>query len=1132
MLRNLKVLVLSVLVALASPVIADHHGWAMSEVFTNDDGTLQFFELRSSASGELNVNCCAVTSRSETSQQKFTAPTGLSADSTPGAHLLFATANFESVHGVRPDFVIPDGFIATGAGSVTYNDTIEWTTIPTNGVDSLNSAGSAGPATPTNFSGQSATLSDINAPTISNLPGTLTLTSNSNVSGTSTDVTNHFSTITCSDSVDSAPTLNLNIPGSFTAGTTTTVNITCSDVSQNTATASVNVTVQTFTDTDGDGIGDDTDTDDDGDGVPDTDDAFPLDATESVDTDNDGTGNNADIDDDGDGVADANDAFPLDPSESIDTDGDGIGNNEDTDDDGDGVPDVDDDDIAPTITLTSPIQVDAKARRTEVNLGEVSAQDNKSADVTLVSDAPSSFESGRHIVTWTATDGAGNKTTAEQIVEIRPLVSVQLDQTVTEGDTANIEVQLLGAPPAYPVTVSYSVGGTATANEDFTPLAGTVSITEGLSAKIAIPVTDDGVEEADETIVLTLTDADGAVPHGKTSHTLTITEQNIAPSVSIDAQQAGESRWTAYADGGDVTLTATAADPNKSQTPGYDWTLTSTALGITSASTSSTTFDPSSLPAGTYRVSVDVSDGTATTRVARRIRIESAAETLSDTEDSDGDGIADATEGHGDSDGDGIPDYRDSSAESSVLPTSGSRPLDPLQTNPGLRLRLGEAAQLSGTQGAEISTDNLVNLVDDNQTPPDNTTDAGYRYPQGLIDFEVDQIPETGQQVQVVIPLSDPAPSGAQWRKYSVMTGWAAFVIDANNEVSSSGRVSGVCPPPGDDSFTSGITAGAQCIQLTISDGGPNDTDGVANLIVTDPGGLAIIDEPPVLTTPAPVTVEAVSENGAPATNDAISEFLAGAECSDSLDGDLDVSVSTIGSNLPVGDTPVTFTCTDSASNTVSTDVPITVADTTEPDITVPGQLTIESEIAVAASDSRIADFLAEAICSDTVSGDLIVSNDAASSFSPGSNTVTFTCTDDAGNEASRAAAVSIQAPPAPINVSDKGAGCFIATAAYGSYLDPQVKVLREFRDEHLLTNAPGRWLVQTYYSLSPSLANVIAGNERLRTVTRIALTPLVYAVSYPGAAIVILLALALWLAGSVLNKQAIRRNLGNNRIE
>jgi hypothetical protein len=79
--------------------------------------------------------------------------------------------------------------------------------------------------------------------------------------------------------------------------------------------------------------------DSDGDGVDDSNDAFPLDASESVDTDSDGTGNNADADDDGDGVADGQDAFPLDATETLDTDNDGTGNNADTDDDNDGFSD-------------------------------------------------------------------------------------------------------------------------------------------------------------------------------------------------------------------------------------------------------------------------------------------------------------------------------------------------------------------------------------------------------------------------------------------------------------------------------------------------------------------------------------------------------------------------------------------------------------------------------------------------------------------------------------------------------------------------------------------------------------------------------------------------------------------------
>lgn len=81
----------------------------------------------------------------------------------------------------------------------------------------------------------------------------------------------------------------------------------------------------------------------------------------------------------------------------------------------------------------------------------------------------------------------------------------------------------------------------------------------------------------------------------------------------------------------------------------------------------------------------------------------------------------------------------------------------------------------------------------------------------------------------------------------------------------------------------------------------------------------------------------------------------------------------------------------------------------------------------------------------------------------------------------------------------DKPSGCFIATAAYGEYDEPGVMLLRRFRDQVLLTNAPGQWFVTTYYRLSPPIADVIAVHPALRLCTRVALLPL------QGAAVVIL---------------------------
>ncbi|MCK4737205.1 MAG: hypothetical protein KAT10_01490, partial [Sulfurimonas sp.] len=59
-----------------------------------------------------------------------------------------------------------------------------------------------------------------------------------------------------------------------------------------------------------------------------------------------------------------------------------------------------------------------------------------------------------------------------------------------------------------------------------------------------------------------------------------------------------------------------------------------------------------------------------------------------------------------------------------------------------------------------------------------------------------------------------------------------------NNAVHSAASTAGACPAPGSDTYSVGLTAGHDCIQLTIQDGGPNDADGLANAEVKDPGGV------------------------------------------------------------------------------------------------------------------------------------------------------------------------------------------------------------------------------------------------------------------------------------------------------
>ncbi|MEA3417724.1 MAG: CFI-box-CTERM domain-containing protein [Thermodesulfobacteriota bacterium] len=69
---------------------------------------------------------------------------------------------------------------------------------------------------------------------------------------------------------------------------------------------------------------------------------------------------------------------------------------------------------------------------------------------------------------------------------------------------------------------------------------------------------------------------------------------------------------------------------------------------------------------------------------------------------------------------------------------------------------------------------------------------------------------------------------------------------------------------------------------------------------------------------------------------------------------------------------------------------------------------------------------------------------------------------------------------------------CFIATAAYGSPFESHVEILRDFRDVYLMPTKIGHAFVEAYYRYSPEAAAFIADHESLRSVTRVALLPVV----------------------------------------
>ncbi len=68
--------------------------------------------------------------------------------------------------------------------------------------------------------------------------------------------------------------------------------------------------------------------------------------------------------------------------------------------------------------------------------------------------------------------------------------------------------------------------------------------------------------------------------------------------------------------------------------------------------------------------------------------------------------------------------------------------------------------------------------------------------------------------------------------------------------------------------------------------------------------------------------------------------------------------------------------------------------------------------------------------------------------------------------------------------------GCFIATAAYGSYSAPEVILLRRFRDAYLMSSGPGRAFVDWYYRNGPRAAAFVNDHPWMKSLVRLALLP------------------------------------------
>jgi hypothetical protein len=168
---------------------ATFHLWRVTQLFSNADGSVQFIELVAYGTQEQHLTGHTVSSSQGSTTHTYTFKTDLPGDtgtisgggyygdtSTTFKSMLIATEGFAALHIVTPDYVVPNGFLFTGGGTLNYGegaDTFTYPALPTDGKTAWNRDGSTGTNAAVNFAGDfgNVTVSGVTAATPGSLSG-------------------------------------------------------------------------------------------------------------------------------------------------------------------------------------------------------------------------------------------------------------------------------------------------------------------------------------------------------------------------------------------------------------------------------------------------------------------------------------------------------------------------------------------------------------------------------------------------------------------------------------------------------------------------------------------------------------------------------------------------------------------------------------------------------------------------------------------------------------------------------------------------------------------------------------------------------------------------------------------------
>jgi len=174
-----------VLALFASIASAAFHTYQIEQIFSNASGTVQFIVMHESAGA--GAEYFWMGNRITSGAQSYTFPNNLpitsdpppmcnpyygcaggvspAVSSTANTRVLIATTGFAALGIVTPDFVVPNGFVPVGGGTINYAgvDQVTFGPLPTDGVTAINRTGAKIANVATNLAGQSASVSAVAA---------------------------------------------------------------------------------------------------------------------------------------------------------------------------------------------------------------------------------------------------------------------------------------------------------------------------------------------------------------------------------------------------------------------------------------------------------------------------------------------------------------------------------------------------------------------------------------------------------------------------------------------------------------------------------------------------------------------------------------------------------------------------------------------------------------------------------------------------------------------------------------------------------------------------------------------------------------------------------------------------------